>query len=274
MTISVIRGSLEFEQKFLAATDGAGVDVVLNSLAGEFLDASLRLLVRGGRFIEMGKTDIRDPQQVAADHPGVVYRAFDLIEAGPDRTAAMLAQLMGLFGAGVLAPLPVKAFDVRCASAAYRFVSQARQIGKVVLTLPDGPGDAVLAGCRWRAGRGQRDDHRGYRDGRFGAGRPSGGPLWGGARGVGQPQRRAMPRASRSWWASCEDAGAQVSVAACDVADRDAVAALIAQLPAEYPLKGVFHAAGGARRRVDRVVDAGAGGYGVAGQSRWGLESA
>ncbi len=63
--------SLEFEQKFLAATDGAGVDVVLNSLAGEFLDASLRLLVRGGRFIEMGKTDLRDPQQVAADHPGV-----------------------------------------------------------------------------------------------------------------------------------------------------------------------------------------------------------
>ena len=31
---------------------------------------------------------------------------------------------------------------------------------------------------------------------------------------------------------------------ACDVADRDAVAALIAQLPAQYPLKGVFHAAG------------------------------
>ena len=45
----------------------------------------------------------------------------------------------------MLKPLPVKAFDVRCASAAYRFVSQARQIGKVVLTLPDGPDDPVLA---------------------------------------------------------------------------------------------------------------------------------
>ena len=50
---------------------GAGVDVVLNSLAGEFLDASLRLLPRGGHFIEMGKTDLRDPQVVAAEHPGV-----------------------------------------------------------------------------------------------------------------------------------------------------------------------------------------------------------
>ncbi|BBX38568.1 polyketide synthase [Mycobacterium simiae] len=53
--------STEFEQKFLATTGGGGVDVVLNSLAGEFLDASLRLLVNGGRFIEMGKTDLRDP---------------------------------------------------------------------------------------------------------------------------------------------------------------------------------------------------------------------
>src|ERR1700748_1255511 len=129
--------SLEFEAKFLAATNGAGGDVVLNSLAGEFLDASLRLLVGGGRFIEMGKTDLRDPQVVAAEHQGVRYRAFDLIEAGPDGTAAMLVELMGLFAAGVLTPLPVKAFDVRCTAAAYRFVSQARQIGKVVLTGTD-----------------------------------------------------------------------------------------------------------------------------------------
>ena len=52
-------------------TAGRGCDVVLNSLAGEFVDASLRLLRRGGRFLEMGKTDIRDAEQVAAQHPGV-----------------------------------------------------------------------------------------------------------------------------------------------------------------------------------------------------------
>ena len=57
---------------------------MLNSLAGEFVDASLRLLPRGGRFLEMGKTDVRDPAAVAAAHPGVAYQAFDLIEAGPD----------------------------------------------------------------------------------------------------------------------------------------------------------------------------------------------
>ncbi|WP_139329371.1 zinc-binding dehydrogenase, partial [Mycobacterium sp. IS-2888] len=134
--------TLDFERKFLATTGGAGVDVVLNSLAGEFIDASLRLMVGGGHFIEMGKTDPRDPQLVAAQHQGVHYRAFDLIEAGPDHTATMLAELMTLFAAGTLKPLPVKTFDVRCAPAAYRLISQARHIGKVVLTI----GDRGLAG--------------------------------------------------------------------------------------------------------------------------------
>ena len=60
----------EFEPQFLAATGGAGVDVVLNALAGELTDASLRLLPRGGAFVEMGKTDVRDPAQVAWDHRG------------------------------------------------------------------------------------------------------------------------------------------------------------------------------------------------------------
>ncbi|MEH1102966.1 zinc-binding dehydrogenase, partial [Micromonospora sp. CPCC 205561] len=56
----------EFEQVFGTATGGAGMDVVLDALAGEFVDASLRLLPRGGRFVEMGKADLRDPDAVAA----------------------------------------------------------------------------------------------------------------------------------------------------------------------------------------------------------------
>ncbi|MEV6319521.1 polyketide synthase dehydratase domain-containing protein, partial [Streptomyces sp. NPDC051776] len=104
---------LTFEDAFLAATGGRGVDVVLDSLAGEFVDASLRLLPRGGRFLEMGKTDVRDPETVATEHPGVAYRAFDLWEAGPERIGQMLAELVVLFEAGVLEPLPVTCWDVR-----------------------------------------------------------------------------------------------------------------------------------------------------------------
>ncbi|WP_435179477.1 zinc-binding dehydrogenase, partial [Actinacidiphila sp. bgisy145] len=51
---------LAFCERFLGVTGGEGMDVVVNALAGEFTDASLRLLPRGGRFVEMGKTDIRD----------------------------------------------------------------------------------------------------------------------------------------------------------------------------------------------------------------------
>ncbi len=235
--------TLEFEQKFLATTDGAGVDVVLNSLAGEFLDASLRLLVGGGSFIEMGKTDLRDPQRVAADHRGVMYRAFDLMEAGSDHIAAMLAELMGLFGDAVLAPLPVKTFDVRCASAAYRFVSQARQIGKVVLTLPDGPGDAVLAGSDGGLAGGSVV----ITGGTGMAGSALAAHLvarYGVAHVVLVSRSGADAEGVAEVVGELESAGALVTVAACDVADRDAVAALIAQLPSDHPLKGVFHAAG------------------------------
>ena len=59
------------------------VDVVLNALAGELTDASLRLTAPGGTFLEMGKADLRDPAQVAAAHPGVAYRPFDLSQACP-----------------------------------------------------------------------------------------------------------------------------------------------------------------------------------------------
>ncbi|WP_225851367.1 zinc-binding dehydrogenase, partial [Streptomyces sp. HPF1205] len=132
-----------FAGKFLAVTGGEGVDVVLNSLAGEFVDASLELLPRGGRFLEMGKTDIRDAGSVPE---GVVYRAFDLVEAGPARIGELLAELLELFAAGAVSVSPVRCWDVRQAREAFRFVSQARHIGKVVLTVPHGldPDKTVL----------------------------------------------------------------------------------------------------------------------------------
>ncbi|EUA85286.1 zinc-binding dehydrogenase family protein [Mycobacterium ulcerans str. Harvey] len=80
--------TLDFSNAFLDATNGAGVDVVLNCLSGEFVEASLALLPRGGHFVEIGKTDIRDTEVIAATHPGVIYRALDLLSVSPITSSA------------------------------------------------------------------------------------------------------------------------------------------------------------------------------------------
>ncbi|MHA4820523.1 zinc-binding dehydrogenase, partial [Streptomyces aculeolatus] len=118
------------------------------ALAHEFTDASLRLMRPGGRFIEMGKTDVRDADTVQTEHQ-VQYRNFDLIEAGPDRIQQILAHLTELFAEGHLTPLPTASFDVRHTPQALRHLSQARHTGKLILTLPralDPDGTVLITG--------------------------------------------------------------------------------------------------------------------------------
>ncbi|MFG2533580.1 beta-ketoacyl synthase N-terminal-like domain-containing protein, partial [Streptomyces sp. NPDC048516] len=129
---------LDFEKQFLAVTGGNGVDVVLNSLAQEFVDASLRLVAPGGHFLEMGKTDIRDREAVRKDHPDVNYQAYNLDQEGPGSVRKMLAELAELFERGDLKPLPTTSWDIRQAPEAFRHLSQARHIGKLALSVPRG----------------------------------------------------------------------------------------------------------------------------------------
>nr|WP_246541166.1 type I polyketide synthase [Mycobacterium spongiae] len=224
--------TLDFEQKFMAATHGRGVDVVLDCLAGEFVDASLRLLTNGGRFIEIGKTDIRDPAEIAQRHPGVWYQAFDLLQLGLERIQQMLAKLSSLFDSGVLQPLPVRTWDMCAAPEAYRFVSQARHIGKVVLTPPGSSwasGTVLITGGTGMAGAVLAR----YVVAVYGVGRV----VLVSRRGLAAPGAAELV-------AELGAAGAQVQVVAADIADRDAVAAVLGQIPDEAPLSGVIHAAG------------------------------
>ena len=93
--------TLDFVDAFGGVTGGCGVDVVLNSLSGAFIDASLGLLGEGGRFVEIGKTDIRGADDIAAAHPGVVYQAYDLGVASPEQLGRAWATLTELFATGV-----------------------------------------------------------------------------------------------------------------------------------------------------------------------------
>ncbi|CDR02723.1 modular polyketide synthase [Streptomyces iranensis] len=194
------------------AAEFGQVDVVLNSLTGELLDASLGMLAEGGRFVELGKTDIRDPRQVP----------FDLGDFAPERLAEKWQQILEQ-----IVPLPVTVWPVARAGAALRYMSQARHVGKIVLRLPGVDDGTVLitGGTGTLGGLVARHlvDRHGVRDlvlvSRSGPEAPGAAELA----------------------AELEAAGARVRIVAADLSRRAAADALVADIP---ELAGVVHAAG------------------------------
>ncbi|MDG9720409.1 type I polyketide synthase [Streptomyces sp. DH24] len=218
-----------FADRFAAVAGERGIDVVLNALSGEFVDASLRLLGDGGRFLEMGKTDIRDPGSVPE---GIRYEAFDLGWVEPDGIRRMLLALDDLFATGALRPLPVRSWDVRRAPEAFRLMSLARHTGKLVLTLPPAlnpDGTVLITGGTGGLGRLLARHLVTAHGVRHLLLVSRGGPD---APGAGDLRDELTGH------------GARVEVVARDLAEPGAVRAVLDALPAAHPLTAVVHTAG------------------------------
>ena len=222
-----------FASEILTATSGAGVDVVLNSLAGEFIDAGFEALAPGGRFLEIGKRGIWTEAQAAAHVKPVSYHVVDLvpvIESEPQLIASHLAHLLSQWRSGALRPLPFTIFEFDQAPDAFRFMAQARHIGKIVLDHPfarsirsdrtymitGGAGAIGLQVAEWLAKRGA---HFLLLTGRH------------------APTGDAAGRIEK-----LRGSGVEIIFREADVSDRDEMRDAMAQIPA--PLAGIFHAAG------------------------------
>ena len=134
--------TLDFASAIYELTNGRGVDLVLNSLAGDFIGASFAAMAPGGRFLEIGRTDIWSPDRVRETHPLAQYHVIDLgkdYEATPEIIRPMLQSLLEDVVAGRLAPLPLQTFPLAAATDAFRVMAQARHIGKIVVTQPWDP---------------------------------------------------------------------------------------------------------------------------------------
>ena len=129
--------TLDFADEVRAASGGQGVTMVLNSLNGEFIAKSFEVLAPGGRFLEMGKIGIWDRARVEALDATFEYYPFDLAvlpRENPDLVLQMMRHLLQEFESGALRPLPITVFPLDEAEDAFRFMAQARHIGKVVLS--------------------------------------------------------------------------------------------------------------------------------------------
>ena len=228
-----------FADGVLEATGGAGVDLVLNSLTGEgFIEAGLRCLGDGGRFVELGKRGIWSAAEIGAVRPDARYRvlAVDrLLREDPARAGALLRELVERLGDGGLEPLPFTRRPLVEADAALESMREARHLGKVVLA------PSALAGGRLRADRSYL-----VTGGLGGIGLEV--ADWLAASGAGSvvlSGRRAPDAEAERAVAALRARGAEVRVEICDVTDGEALEALLARVDRELPpLGGVIHSVG------------------------------
>ncbi|HEY4284382.1 MAG TPA: SDR family NAD(P)-dependent oxidoreductase [Chthoniobacterales bacterium] len=131
----------DFAEAVMNLTDGRGVDLVLNALAGEAIPMGLSCLAEFGRFIEIGKRDIyqnaRIPLRPLRNNASFHVVAMDAVFHGNEElTRQMLEEISSLIEKNVLRPLPFRAFPASRIDSAFRLMAAGKHIGKVVVAFP------------------------------------------------------------------------------------------------------------------------------------------
>lgn len=228
-----------FGPEILEATDGEGVDVVLNSLTGEgFIDASLSCLKPNGRFVEMARRDILTGDEMAALRPDVAYDILELDvlkKTDPAWVGRVLRGIMERLVSGELKPIIHSRWPLAEAGAALSFMRSARHLGKIVVTPPP-----------LVTGRLKKDRTYLVTGGLGGIGCAVAG--WLADRGAGTivlNGRRQPDAEAEEAIQELRERGVAVQVELADVTDLDAVDAMLERMDRDLPpLGGVIHSVG------------------------------
>jgi acyl transferase domain-containing protein/NAD(P)-dependent dehydrogenase (short-subunit alcohol dehydrogenase family)/acyl carrier protein len=237
---------LDFAREVMEVTSGAGVDVVLNSLAGPAIATGLESLGKYGRFVEIGKRDILGNSKIGLRpfYRNLSLFAVDLAQSVEDRRAMvgdMFGELMELFEQGVFAPLPIEVFRVSAAGEAFRHMAKGAHIGKIVLQVQ---GDSAVV--RRDCSRLNPEATYLVTGGVGGLGLVAAQALIdGGARHLVLVSRSGVTTKSTAVLRNLEAAGAKAVVRKTDISVPGDVDALLQEIRTTMPpLRGIVHAAG------------------------------
>lgn len=242
--------SLSFADDLLQLTDGKGVDVVLNSLSGEAVSRNLSILKPFGRFLELGKRDFYENSKIGLRpfRNNISYFGIDadqLMSERPELTQKLFAEVMTLFHNRELFALPYQAFEANDVVDAFRYMQQAKQIGKIVITYRQPVLPRAIASASPSLTLSANASYL----------------VTGGVSGFGfktaqwlvEKGAKHLVLISRGGQLAADEQlavaqmtqdGVNVWVRACDVSDRTAMAALFADMANKLPpLKGIVHAA-------------------------------
>ena len=244
--------STAFADQIMALTGGEGIDVVLNSIAGEAVHRSLSVLRPFGRFLELGKADFVANSRIGLRHfrNNISYFGVDadqLLVQRPQLAARLFGEMVGLFDQGPFHALPHRVFPREQIVEAFRHMQQSRHIGKIVVAVgPPRPAERIAAAAKPAFAI---DPAACYlvTGGLGGFGLATASWLADiGARHLVLASRRGLPADAEA--AAAIDAlrarGVAVEMRACDLADEAAATALVGTLAAAaVPLRGIVHAA-------------------------------